>query len=311
MSGTWQVASILKEPLFVTLRFVAWYLEQGADHVTLFFDDPQDPAIGVLDTHPDVTCIPCTAEFWGKIGLSPDIRFTKRQNAAITWAYHRLQEGWLLNVDSDEFLVLKSGSVSDLLARQEATTQAVRIRTAELVRPETPQPDLQFRTPMARDVARRVYQDNAKLFGPRRQGLMGHPQGKSLTRAGLRRARLRQHWAEIPRQGRAREVELSAKDGAYLLHMIGEDYYSWRRKVDWRMASAGFTHALTDQIADVLTQEDPEPDLFEIYLGLHELSDDALARLHQEGVGVSLAVDLDRPAQRLFGEAYDVARKIA
>jgi hypothetical protein len=304
VSATWHVASVLKEPLNVTLRFVAWYLDQGAERITLFFDDPQDPAIGVLSDTPEVTCIACTPDFWDTLGLSPEVRFTKRQNAAITSAYRRQRDGWLLNVDSDEFLALREGRVSDLLAAQPDEVQAVRVLTAELVQPVPARDDMQFRCPMERDVARRVYQGNTRFFGPRRKGLMGHPQGKSLTRAGLKRARLRQHWAEIPGQGRAHEVELGAADGAYLLHMIGEDFATWRKKVPWRMASAGFTHALTDQGAAALEDDDAEAALHEIYAGLHELDADALTRLHDEGVGVSLNLDLDAPARQRFGALY-------
>jgi hypothetical protein len=304
VSATWHVASVLKEPLNVTLRFVAWYLDQGAERITLFFDDPQDPAIGVLSDTPEVNCIPCTPDFWETLGLSPEVRFTKRQNAAITSAYRGQVHGWLLNVDSDEFLALREGRISDLLAAQPDEVQAVRVLTAELVQPVPARDDMQFRCPMERDVARRVYQNNTRFFGPRRKGLMGHPQGKSLTRAGLKRARLRQHWAEIPGQGRAHEVELGVADGAYLLHMIGEDFATWRKKVPWRMASAGFTHALTDQVAAALESDDAEAALQEIYAGLHELDADALARLHSEGVGVSLSLDLDAPARQRFGVLY-------
>jgi hypothetical protein len=86
--------------------------------------------------------------------------------------------------------------------------------------------------------------------------------------------------------------------------MIGEDFATWRKKVPWRMASAGFTHALTDQVAAALESDDAEVALQEIYAGLHELDADALSRLHAEGVGVSLNLDLDAPARQRFGALY-------
>ena len=42
------VAAIVNEPLATVHRFVAWYLEQGAQEITLFFDNPDDGAIAAL-----------------------------------------------------------------------------------------------------------------------------------------------------------------------------------------------------------------------------------------------------------------------
>ena len=109
MSERWCVGAILKEPLEVTLGFVAWYLDQGADHIHLFFDDPEDSAIAILDGQARVTCTPCTDDFWRSIAIRPDAPFVKRQNRALTHLYGQLTEGWLLNVDADEILFVQDG----------------------------------------------------------------------------------------------------------------------------------------------------------------------------------------------------------
>lgn len=302
MSSVWRVAAILNEPLPDTLRFAAWYLDEGADRLTLFFDNPQDPAIGVLGSHPRIDCIACTPQFWEDLGLTQDARFPKRQNAALTSAYRAQTDGWFLNVDADEFLFVEGRSIGDMLAEQPADVQAVRIITAELVKPREPRSETLFRRPMERDAARRVYGEHAGLFGPRRQGLVGHPQGKSATRAGLGNANVRQHWVELPGSGRATEALLDAGQSCYLLHFIGQGYEVWRAKLDWRSGSRGFTNPLTARIAEASGGPDPERALQELYSILHEMDDATLERLQNEGALVSLILDLDGRAERMFGQ---------
>jgi len=300
MQGEWRAAAILNESLADTLRFAAWYLAEGASSLLLMFDNPQDPAIGVLSTHPKIDCIGCTAAFWQDLGMATDANFPKRQNAALTWAYGQTAEPWFLNVDADEFLYVEGRSIGDLLAAQPEGVDAVRVVTAEVVTPVTPKSALQFRLPMERPAAKRVYLGDAPLFGPRRKGLVGHPQGKSATRTGLAGVRVRQHWVEREDGSRVAEQEVDHAGRAFLLHMIGQDFDAWRRKLDWRSGSRGFTTPLTERIAAIMAGPDADARLRELYDAMHKLDDAALARLEAEGARLELALDLDAPARALF-----------
>ena len=305
MQGEWRAAAILNESLADTLRFAAWYLAEGATSLLLLFDDPRDPAIGVLGDHPRIDCVPCTPEFWAMLGMTPDIPFPKRQNAALTWAYHRTEEPWFLNVDADEFLHVEGRSIATLLAAQPRGVDAVRVLTAEVVRPVTPKDRLQFRLPMERAAARQVYKENAALFGPRRKGLIGHPQGKSATRTGLPDVRARQHWIERPDGTLVDERVMGAAQRGFLLHMIGYDFEGWRRKLDWRSVSRGFTTPLTRRIDAALESAAPEAELRALYDSMHMMDEDALDRLDAVGARLELALDLDAPRRRIFGAAGD------
>jgi len=300
MQGEWRTAAILNESLSDTLRFAAWYLEQGASSLLLMFDNPQDPAIGALGDHPRIDCVPCTPAFWEGLGLTPDTSFPKRQNAALTWAYHRTDEPWFLNVDADEFLYVEGRSVATLLGAQPRAIEAVRVLTAEVVRPVAPKDRVQFRLPMERDAAKRVYRDDQALFGPRRKGLIGHPQGKSATRTGLSDVRARQHWVEQPDGSVVNERVVGAAQRCFLLHMIGYDFDAWRGKLDWRSESRGFTTPLTRRIDAALTSGDADARLHALYDAMHRMDDAALARLEAEGARLQLALDLDAPRRRMF-----------
>lgn len=304
MTASWRVGAILNESLTDTIRFAAWYLEAGANGLTLLFDNPQDPAIGVLGGHPKITCIPCTPGFWQELGLTQDIRFPKRQNFALSWVYRNTREDWLLNVDADEFLYVAEAGITGLLTAQPDDIETVRIETAEIVEPEVAQATSVFRLPMERDVAKRVYSEHANLFGPRRMGLVGHPQGKSATRTGLKGVSLRQHWPQR-RNGEAMIDRLIGRaDHAYLLHFIGLDYDAWVGKLEWRAGSRGFTGPLTERIEAAMASKDAETHLRELHARLHKASPAVLSRLEAEGVSLELALDLDAIARRHFRDVF-------
>lgn len=300
MQVDWRAAAILNESLADTMRFAAWYLAEGAHSLLLFFDNPEDPAIGVLGAHPRIDCVPCTAAFWERIGIAADAPFVKRQNAALTHAYHDTSEPWFLNVDADEFLLVEGGGIGAFLAEQDPATEAVRFETAEVV--GAPDQTLtQFRMPMPRDAAKRVYRDLAYLFGPRRMGLIGHPQGKSATRTGIRGAQVRQHWVQRRRGDTVNERLVGRAERCFLLHMIGLDYDTWRAKLDWRSASRGFTVPLTRRIAEAMQSDDPEARLRAFHSGMHLMDEAMLTRLEAEGARLQMDFDADARVRDIFG----------
>lgn len=308
MTVPWHVGAILNETLADTLRFAAWYLEAGAEAVTLLFDNPQDPAIAILDGHPRLTCVPCTPEFWADLGLTPETRFTKRQNVALTWVYRRQADGWLLNVDADEFMWAPGEGIGAFLAAQPAEAEAIRVETAEIVAGPDGVAGQIYRLPMERDAARRVYGDSAALFGPRRKGLIGHPQGKSFIRCGLKDVVLRQHWAQRQRGAEMAETFVPVRVGtAALLHHIGLDYDIWWAKLDWRLVSSGFTVPLTERIRALLVEPDAESRLQALHSDLHAVDPERLDRLRAEGACLESRVDVDGVAARVFGATFATA----
>lgn len=291
----------MNEPLAEVLKFCAWYLERGAHELVICFDNPDDPAIARLTGHPRIRAIPCTAAFWGALDLTPDVAFVTRQNAALTWIYHQYPDGWLLNVDADEFLYLVGRDVADLLAEVPAEKKSLRVRTAERVLTEENPTCAHFRLPMARPVRRAVYGEDAPLFGPRREGLVGHSHGKSFVRSGIRGLALRQHWPRGLRDDGADELVLGHQDRAYLLHMIGARYDIWRDKVTWRSASRGFTTGLTERIAAAQAAPAPEEALRDLHRRLHAATPARLSALRARDVLLTVPLELDALAEAHFG----------
>lgn len=303
MSVEWQVGAILNEPLADTLRFAAWYLEMGASKITLFFDNPQDPAIRVLGNHAKISCVPCDAAFWASVGMSPNVRFVRRQIRAITDYYRRQSDGWFLNVDCDEFLYAKNGTVSDFLATVGGDVDFVRVETAEVVSAPHLHSGLTYRMPMDRAAASQVYLDDKRFFGPRRRGLIGHPQGKCLVRAGNVKLKLRQHWPEHIEKQLVKEQFEPARGRMALLHHIGLDYDVWRKKLDWRLGANGFTVPLTEQLENAMSSEAPEEGLKSLYQALHSMDAQQVERLEAAGARLPVTVDFDSITRRHFPDA--------
>ncbi|WP_375174744.1 glycosyltransferase family 2 protein [Pseudooceanicola sp.] len=257
------VGTILREPVETVMRFVAWYLAQDADRVVMCFDDPEDPAIDLLGNVERIECIRCTPEFWERLGISPEARFTKRQNRAMGYVYATIADGWFLNVDSDELLHLDGRTLAEEVGGQGRDIRAIRVEPVEHL--NTPDSDgMHFRCLMRPWMQRKVYGDLAPVMKPR-QGLMGHTLGKSVTRAGLRDVVVRQHWVQTADGEALTDLTLGVGEGAYLMHFVDQGYEIWRDKLPWRLSARGFRGPIRDMLVEVLDGPDPDPGLRRLY----------------------------------------------
>lgn len=283
------VAAIVNEPAPMLRRFVRWYQAQGATAVQLFFDDPACPDLPEFAALPGVTAVACTPDFWQGLGLSPEARFTRRQNAALTDAYRGLDAGWLLNVDADELMYFAGTTLAARLADVPPDVPTIRVASAEMVAAEAP--GIVVRLQMPRATVNAIHGEMAGLFRPR-FGLIGHADGKSFHRAGQPGIRLRQHWAEDAAGNEVTGLRWGAAEGAYLLHDIAPDYDRWRAKLEWRLGAHGFPEPIKQHLRDIETAEpDPERAYRRLYDHLHSLTPAQMAALRQAGALLELPAD--------------------
>lgn len=271
MSGTppLTVVTIAREPTAVLARFIAWHLSQGAARIIVFLDDHEDPAQHVLAGDPRVVFRPCTAALWAGLGVAPDARFTKRQRAAMTAAYREISDGWVMILDADELMWFAGRDLPRGLAELPPETATLRVRSAE----EVALPDGQraFRLPIDRAAVNGIYGADAPLFRPR-FGLVGHPEGKSIHRAGLPGVRLKLHWAVDAAGEMVKGPVWGAPEGAYLLHYFAPGFARWRSKMDWRAGAHGFADPLKARLAEIAAAPDPEAGYHALYDRLHALT---------------------------------------
>lgn len=284
------VGAILREPLQVTLTFVAWYLEQGADRIVLCFDDPADPAIEVLREHDRVECLPCTRRFWRNAQARPRWRFTRRQNLAMQYIYDGLDEGWFLNVDGDELVYLEGRSLKQELATQPSAVRAVRIAPAEHIQSAADRDMMQFRLPMQRWGCRQVYGGLGHAMQGR-FGLTGHSEGKSATRVGLKGFTARQHFFQTDAGMPLTDRYLGPEDGAYLLHFMENSFEYWRDKLEWRLRSRGFRESMKRVIHDIMERPDAEAGLRDLYNTLYVFDAERLEVLSRARARFEVSLD--------------------
>ena len=274
------VATIAREPLPVLERFVLWHLSQGTDRIILFLDDPDDPAQGPLAGDPRVEVRLCTPALWAGLGLSADARFTRRQRAVMTMAYRDVSDGWVLILDADELMWMRGRSLPEGLASLPHDTDTLRVTSAEQV--GLPDGGEAFRMPIDRALVNGIYGEDAALFRPR-FGLVGHPEGKSIHRAGLSDIRLKLHWA-VTEAGEVIEGPLwGASEQAHLLHYFAPGFDRWRAKMDWRAGAHGFAGPLKDRLAEIAAMADPEAGYRALYDRLHALTSAEEAALDAAG----------------------------
>lgn len=268
MSEIFTVASIAKEPLPVLRRFVRWHLDQGADRIILYLDDPADVALTSLAGEPRLEMRPCTPALWSGLGLAPDTRFTRRQRAVLNQAYSGLERGWLLVIDADEFLWLRDRSVPQMLADQPPEAQSIRVLSAEEVR--LPDGSTGLRTALPKAQVDTIYGATAGMLRPR-FGLVYHSEGKSLHRAGQADIEIKLHWAERADGSHTPGPVLTAADRTHLVHLAAPDYDRWRAKLDWRVGAHGYAEATKVRIAEAAASPDPEAAYRLLYDDLHSL----------------------------------------
>jgi PAS domain-containing protein len=274
------VVTIAREPLPVLRRFIDWHLGQGAERIILYFDDPDDPAIDALKGEPRLDPRPCTTTLWTSLGVDPEARFTRRQRAAMTAAYREAETDWVLILDADERMWFRDGSIRDLLAWQSEDTLSLRVRSAETVWLDDGAQAL--RLPLPRRAVNEVYGEDADLFR-KREGLIGHCEGKAFHRSGLDRVNIKLHWAEDLDGNPLRGPVLGPQDRAHLVHDIAPDYDAWRAKMEWRAGAHGFSGPLKERVAEIAATDDPERGYRALYRRLHRLDPDAAIALAAAG----------------------------
>lgn len=109
------IVTTLREPLPLTLAFVAHHLDRGVERLHLYFDDPHDPAIDLLTTERQVRITVCDAHYWATNGGRPAMIMARQAlNAAV--ALTHVAAPWVLHCDADEFLINPSFVMRQLAA---------------------------------------------------------------------------------------------------------------------------------------------------------------------------------------------------
>ena len=236
--STWAVVTTVDEPPALVQAFVAWHLSQGAEAVFLYFDRPEDPAIGLFADLAQVTVVPCDAAHWMRVGKSRPRRHQVRQVRNARDAYARTQADWLIHIDADEFLWARK-PVIDCLTSVEIAADSLIVPVVERIylagAVGLSVLEGAFRRPfrMPADVGRAVFGPDFDLTY---RGLTGHSLGKAFVRTG-RPLKLSIHRAIHEDSDAELQIVQGQEDELELLHFEGLTRRYWIYKL-MRMAEA-------------------------------------------------------------------------
>jgi len=125
----------LRAPLHETIAFVNYHINSGIDHMILYFDAGDDPAIKLLEKCSRVTCIRCNGGYWQQYMRPRPSYIEERQvinaNNAL-WLARKLGADWIIHIDSDE-LVYTEGNLGTVLSAMNEKVHAVRFEMREAV----------------------------------------------------------------------------------------------------------------------------------------------------------------------------------
>jgi len=110
MYNTICTITLCRDNLEGTLSFVYYHLNIGIDHMFIFFDDPNDPAIEHLKDLKKVTCIKCTPDLWLKITGNTNPGFMYRLHKSSDYGLElarKAEYDWVIRIDSDELIYTK------------------------------------------------------------------------------------------------------------------------------------------------------------------------------------------------------------
>ena len=132
--ATWSLVATVKAPVPKVLAFLAHHLSLGADHIHIYFDDPDDPTPDAIASLPvrvqtRITATLCTADHWARMGKRHD-QHQNRQSRNARDAYQRCTTAWLGHIDVDEF-ILPGRPVTEILDTTRSTDLLVRMEPFE------------------------------------------------------------------------------------------------------------------------------------------------------------------------------------
>jgi hypothetical protein len=284
----WGVMATLREPVQLAAAFVCHHLDAGATKITLFFDDPDDPAIDIVSQFDRVQVIRCDAAHWRRLATERPATHYLRQIRNAEHASKATETEWLFHLDADEFLYMPDGILPDLapLGRR---TRWLRVPVAERIWDGSIREDELFggvfRQPLpggAADVDRLYGAGHEHLYP---EGMSGHPFGKALMRTD-RPLAPKIHVVNHHRTGRrlsfrqARHITLLHFDGLSKCHWALKHLRQVGRLMSGDTVYRGARRAIT---VDIFNADDPLARAFEWYDTVNRLDPATLARLRAAG----------------------------
>lgn len=285
--ASWGVVATVKAPEEKVLAFVAHHLSIGADHLALYFDDPDTPLPPVLVNHPKVRLTLCDDDHWAKVGKKRPPEHQNRQARNARHAYRAARTDWLVHIDVDEFL-LTPRPLSTILDDIPRNTIAVKFEPYEAMHdpllPDDIYTSREFRGAIRHEHWRFRQAALGEFRHVIRDGMLSHTVGKVICRTGIPKLTPKLHTVRIdgehiPTPHWNPELKL--------LHFHAQDRKAWLAALPFRLTRGAYQ--FREELQAYLSQASPEQ-IDQFYLRTQILPMDLAKDL--EEVGRVLIVDL-------------------
>ncbi|SHJ66854.1 Glycosyl transferase family 2 [Shimia gijangensis] len=244
---TWGVVATIKARPKEVLSFVAYHLEQGADHLFIFLDNENPVAEAALRADDRVTVTRTHDQYWRDRQRKRPAKHQVRQTVNATFAYENAGHlDWLIHIDVDEYLC-PARTIHQTLSEIASDVVCARVHPAEALATD----GIDGLDPKAtyckawmpadfkrRDLEAQIYPN---FGGYIRGGFVSHFVGKIFVRTGqkdliFRIHRGTVHGDEIAPQIALKDIELCHR------HITG--WESWRKVMDYRMSKGSYRSEL-------------------------------------------------------------------
>lgn len=240
--ASWDIVSTMKAPEEKILAFAAHHLALGADHLWLFFDDPDQPIPQALASHPRVTVTPCDAAHWVRVIRKRPPQHQNRQTHNSRLVYRELvTSDWIAHIDVDEFILPPPRPVAAILDDTPAETIAMKMEPFEAMHDPLLPDDIYTSREFRGALRHEHWPRRRAVLGPYRKvirdGMLSHTIGKVIYRTGVPGLLPRLHAVMVDKEF---VPTPDWQPEMKLLHFHAQDRAAWKAVLPFRMTRGAY-----------------------------------------------------------------------
>lgn len=239
--ASWSLVATVKAPEDKVLAFAAHHLSLGADHLWLYFDDPDQPIPDPLAHHPRVTVTLCDAAHWTRVGKArpPQHQNRQTQNARFTYR-EKVSSDWIVHIDVDEF-ILTPRPIAAILDETPAETIAMKLEPFEAMHDPLLPDDIYTSREFRGALRHEHWPRRRAALGPYRKvirdGMLSHTVGKVIYRTRVPGLLPRLHAVMVNKEF-VKTPDWHPE--MQLLHFHSQDKAAWLAAVPFRMTKGAY-----------------------------------------------------------------------
>lgn len=296
--ASWDIVSTMKATEEKVLAFAAHHLALGADHLWLFFDDPDQPIPQPLVNHPRVTVTPCDEAHWVRVIRKRPPQHQNRQTHNSRLVYRELvTSDWIAHIDVDEFILPPPRPIAAILDDTPDETIAMKMEPFEAMHDPLLPDDIYTSREFRGALRHEHWPRRRAALGPYRKvirdGMLSHTIGKVIYRTGVPGLLPRLHAVMVDKEF---VPTPTFQPEMKLLHFHSQDRAAWEAALPFRMTKGAYQ--FRPELQAFLAEATPEQ-IDKFYRRTQMMSVDLRDELAKVGRVIIADLDLRAKVQAL------------